>query len=168
MTAAGGRGSHRGDAVATGGAARCLVVGVTTAVALLAVCVGLLGYLVYMQQQQAPARPNQAPPSVVACDDPGNWTQAAGNVLIVHYEPSSLGDNYTAQLAEAVASCARSKVGAARVRVLTPSEVDFKADILDWADAVVVGTPVYNANVHPVVQQWIDRCDAMRGAGWAM
>lgn len=153
---------HRGaaGAVSVGpGTIKCLAVGVAVAVALLAVCVGLLAYLVYTQHGRgAQARPDQAPPSVVACEDPGNWTQGAGNVLIVHYEPASLGDNYTAQLAAAVASGARSKVGASHVRVLTPSEVDFKADILEWADAVVVGTPVYNANVHPVVQQWIDRC----------
>ena len=88
-------------------------------------------------------------------------------------------DNFTTQLANAVASGAKSVVGSENVRLLTPTEASFQTDVKvkpnsnttvtfhcelnslcpvvqDWADAVIVGTPVYNANVHPVVQSWID------------
>ena len=88
-------------------------------------------------------------------------------------------DNFTTQLANAVASGAKSVVGSENVRLLTPTEASFQTDVKvkpnnnttvtfycelnslcpvmqEWADAVIVGTPVYNANVHPVVQSWLD------------
>ena len=137
-------------------AVKCLFAALAVAIALLVACVGLLAHLVAITATP-PAQASPPAPAPLPCANPLNWTQARGNVLIVHYEPASLGDNFTAQMAAAVASGARSRVGSSRVRVLQPSQVDFRKDILDWADAVVVGTPVYNANVHPVIQQWIDK-----------
>jgi NAD(P)H dehydrogenase (quinone) len=56
-------------------------------------------------------------------------------------------------MAEAVAKGARSVEGAeVRLLAVEDAEVD---DVL-WADAVILGTPVYNANVAPAIQEFIN------------
>ena len=70
---------------------------------------------------------------------------AAQNVLVVYHSQSG----HTEQLARAVADGAAAVEGA-EVRVRTVDEV--VPDELAWADALVVGSPVHNANVSaPVV-----------------
>lgn len=72
------------------------------------------------------------------------------NVLIVYY--SSTG--HTKTMAEAVATGARS-VAHVTVTLKTVQEVT-NADLLA-ADAIIVGSPVYNANVAPQVQEFINK-----------
>ncbi len=61
---------------------------------------------------------------------------------------------HTRAMAEAVAAGARSVAGV-EVRLETVQEADTE-DLL-WADAIAVGSPVYNANVAPEVQAFINR-----------
>ncbi len=70
-------------------------------------------------------------------------------VLIVYYSRTG----HTRAMAEAVAEGARSVAGT-RVRLATVAEATVD-DVLA-ADAVVVGSPVYNANVAPEVQSFIN------------
>lgn len=72
------------------------------------------------------------------------------NILIAYY---SVG-GHTRQMAEAVAEGARSVEGAT-VRLLSVGQATTE-DVL-WADAIIVGSPVYNANVAPPVQEFINR-----------
>lgn len=60
---------------------------------------------------------------------------------------------HTEAMAEAVAAGARSVAGT-EVRLKTVAEAETE-DLL-WADAIVVGSPVYNANVTPEVQSFIN------------
>jgi NAD(P)H dehydrogenase (quinone) len=71
-------------------------------------------------------------------------------ILVVYY--SSQG--HTRTMAEAVATGARSVEGV-NVKLLTVEEAT-TADVLT-ADAIVIGSPVYNANVAPPVQEFINR-----------
>jgi len=71
------------------------------------------------------------------------------NVLVVYY--SARG--HTKAMAEAVAGGAKL-VTMVDVKVLTIDEAK-KKDILD-ADAIIVGSPVYNANIVPQVQKFIN------------
>lgn len=71
------------------------------------------------------------------------------NVLIVYYS----AQGHTQVLAEAVAKGARS-VGRVNVILKTVSEATMP-DVLA-ADAIIVGSPVYNANVAPEVQKFIN------------
>ncbi len=70
-------------------------------------------------------------------------------VLIVYYSAKG----HTAAMAEAVARGARSVSGAS-VKLL-PVDQATNEDVLA-ADAVIVGSPVYNANVAPPVQRYIN------------
>jgi NAD(P)H dehydrogenase (quinone) len=82
------------------------------------------------------------------------WAQPPGDkpptILIAYY--SSQG--HTRAMAEAVARGA-SAVPGAGVRIKLVADVAEK-DLLD-ADAIIVGSPVYNANVAPQVQEFINR-----------
>lgn len=71
------------------------------------------------------------------------------NVLIVYY--SARG--HTAALAEAVATGARSVPGAS-VELLPVDKAS--AEHVLAADAIILGSPVYNANVAPPLQQFIN------------
>ncbi len=71
-------------------------------------------------------------------------------VLVAYYSVQG----HTRAMAEAVASGARSVAGT-EVRLKTVAEAS--TDDLLWADAIAVGSPVYNANVAPEVQSFINR-----------
>ena len=77
--------------------------------------------------------------------------QQQPTVPIAYYSPGG----HTKQMAEAVASGARA-VSNVTVKVMTVGEVK-KEDLLN-ADAIIVGSPVYNANAAPEVVKFI--------AGW--
>lgn len=70
-------------------------------------------------------------------------------VLITYYSQSG----NTKTMAQAVEEGAKSVRGV-QVRLLTLDQVSNK-DVLE-ADAIVVGSPVYNANVAPAVQEFIN------------
>jgi len=70
------------------------------------------------------------------------------NILVAYYSR----DGHTRSLAEAVSSGAAS-VNGVNVKLLTVAEVT-TADLLG-SDAVIVGSPVYNANVAPAVSEFI-------------
>ena len=80
-----------------------------------------------------------------------SYAQQQPTVLIAYYSQ----DGHTKSMAEAVAKGARS-VGTVAVKVMTVNEV--KKDDLLGADAIIVGTPVHNANAAPEVVKFI--------AGW--
>lgn len=62
-------------------------------------------------------------------------------------------DNHTRALGEAVAAGAGSHMGASvRLREVDEASV---ADVF-WADAVVLGSPTYNAAVHPRLQAFVN------------
>ena len=71
------------------------------------------------------------------------------NVLVVYYSATG----HTRAMAEAVAKGARSAEGVA-VKLLSVSEA--KVDDVLAADAVIVGSPVYKANVAPPLQEFIN------------
>jgi NAD(P)H dehydrogenase (quinone) len=61
------------------------------------------------------------------------------------------------QLAGAIGDGA-SSVGAS-VRVLAVSEANYKRDVFEWADAVVVGSGVFNGNAAPIILEFINSFD---------
>jgi NAD(P)H dehydrogenase (quinone) len=71
-------------------------------------------------------------------------------VLVVYHSV----EGKTRQMAEAVAEGAK-RVQHVRVKLTTVSEAT-EEDVLK-ADAIIVGSPVYNANVAPAVQEFINR-----------
>jgi NAD(P)H dehydrogenase (quinone) len=75
--------------------------------------------------------------------------QPKPTVLIAYYSQ----DGHTKLMAEAVAKGARS-VGTVAVKLMTVGDVK-KEDLLT-ADAVIVGSPVHNANAAPEVVKFID------------
>ncbi len=80
------------------------------------------------------------------------WAQASHSkptVLIAYYSVTG----HTEEMARAVARGARS-VSGVRVRLAPVDSVNER--MLLQADAVIVGSPVYNANVAPQVQQFIN------------
>ncbi|MGH7598528.1 MAG: flavodoxin family protein [bacterium] len=76
-------------------------------------------------------------------------SQEIKNVLIVYYSTQG----HTQAMAEAVAKGARS-VSGVNVKLLPVAKATTK-DILA-ADAIIVGSPVYNANIAPEVQKFIN------------
>ena len=78
------------------------------------------------------------------------YAQDSTKVLIVYYSQQG----HTEKMAEAVERGAKS-VKFARVRLL--SVQDAKNEDVLWADAIILGSPVYNANVAPPVQTFINR-----------
>jgi NAD(P)H dehydrogenase (quinone) len=77
-----------------------------------------------------------------------SYAQQQPTVLIAYY---SVG-GHTKSMAEAVAKGARA-VGKVTVKVMTIGDVK-KEDLLS-ADAIIVGSPVYNANAAPEVVKFI-------------
>ena len=78
------------------------------------------------------------------------YAQDSTKVLIVYYSQQG----HTEKMARAVERGAKS-VEFARVRLL--SVQDAKNEDVLWADAIILGSPVYNANVAPPVQTFINR-----------
>ncbi len=72
------------------------------------------------------------------------------NVLVVYYSAAG----HTQAMAKSVAAGAETIPG---VRVKLASVVEATMDDLLEADAIIVGSPVYNANVAPAVQEFINR-----------
>ncbi|MCK4765712.1 MAG: flavodoxin family protein [Candidatus Aminicenantes bacterium] len=70
-------------------------------------------------------------------------------ILIVYYSATG----HTKQLAEAVSAGAKSVIGV-QVKLLPVKEAK-AADAL-WADAVILGSPVYNANMAPAILEYIN------------
>lgn len=83
--------------------------------------------------------------------------QPKANVLIVYYSAKG----HTRAMAEAVAKGARS-VERATVNLLSVADAQV-SDVLS-ADAVIVGSPVYKANVAPPVQEFINSWPIKDGA----
>lgn len=123
------------------------------ALALLALAAAtLLGVAFLLQQQRAllaQLQGRSAPlwalspvaSSVRASPRPPRGSEAA-KVLVVHASGPHLD-----QLAAAVEEGAR-RIAGAQVRVRTVEQAAFTADVL-WADAIVLGSHVVNANVEP-------------------
>jgi NAD(P)H dehydrogenase (quinone) len=78
-----------------------------------------------------------------------SFSQENPVVLITYYSQSG----NTEKLAQAVAEGARS-IEKVEVRLLSIEQVK-QSDLLD-ASAIIVGSPVYNANVAPAVQEFIN------------
>ena len=76
--------------------------------------------------------------------------QSSVSVLIVYYSK----DGHTKSLADAVAKGARS-VKLANVKMVVVADATMN-EVLS-ADAIVLGSPVYNANVAPPIQEFINR-----------
>ncbi len=76
--------------------------------------------------------------------------QSQPTILIAYYS----AQGHTRAMAEAVANGARSVTGV-NVKLVTVAEAT-TADVLA-ADAIIVGSPVYSANVAPPVQEFMNR-----------
>jgi NAD(P)H dehydrogenase (quinone) len=87
---------------------------------------------------------------LILCVSHVGRSQDQAQVLIAYY---SVGGD-TRAMADAVARGARSVKNVA-VKLVTAAEAK-NADILS-ADAIIVGSPVYNANIAPPVQEFINR-----------
>jgi NAD(P)H dehydrogenase (quinone) len=74
----------------------------------------------------------------------------SASILIVYHSPGG----HTARLAEAVAEGARSADG---VEVALRSVTEVTVEETLAADAIILGCPVYNANVTPEMQAFINR-----------
>lgn len=72
------------------------------------------------------------------------------NILVVYHS----AQGHTQSLAEAVAKGARS---VDQVNVVLKTVAEATTPELLAADAIIVGSPVYNANIAPEVQQFINR-----------
>lgn len=73
----------------------------------------------------------------------------AQRILVAYYSRTG----HTALMADSVAAGARS-VSGSEVRLLPVNRVS--RDDLLWADALIVGSPVYAANISPPVMQFLD------------
>jgi len=86
------------------------------------------------------------------------WSLARGedstNVLIV-YAPDPAGQ--VKQLATAVADGAAS--ASANVKLLMVQQANYERDVFQWADAVVLGSGVYNGNAAPEILEFINSFD---------
>ncbi len=89
---------------------------------------------------------------VLLFSQPGSFVEKeqAPRILVCYY---SVTGN-TRAMAEAVANGARSVEGS---HVILKSVSDVTMDELHAADAIIVGSPVYNAAVAPQVQEFINR-----------
>ena len=76
---------------------------------------------------------------------------AAGNVLFVYHSET----NHTAQLAEALAA-GRATVPSATCKVQTIEATDVQRDVVEWADALVIGSPVHYGNPASAMIQWFE------------
>ena len=73
------------------------------------------------------------------------------NVLVCYYSQTG----HTKALASAIADGARAVAGTS-VRVSAIEDTDVEADLLTWADAVVIGSPVHYGNVAGALQSWVE------------
>jgi NAD(P)H dehydrogenase (quinone) len=80
---------------------------------------------------------------------PGSPIPKSADVIVIYYSEQG----HTQALAEAVAKGA-SAVNEVKVKLLAVSEATSQ-DVLQ-ADAIIIGSPVYNANVAPPIQQFIN------------
>lgn len=71
------------------------------------------------------------------------------NILVVYYSQG----NHTKNLAAAIAQ--GSKDEGATVRLLSIAEASYERDV-KWADGVLVGSPVHNADIAAPLKQWLD------------
>jgi NAD(P)H dehydrogenase (quinone) len=86
------------------------------------------------------------------------WSVARGedaaNILIV-YAPDSNG--LTKQLASALSDGAAS--ASANVKLLMVQQANYERDVFQWADALVLGSGVYNGNAAPEILEFINSFD---------
>ena len=78
---------------------------------------------------------------------------AANHVLVTYYSSST---GHTKALAEAIAEGSRKVVGHDNVKVMPIASVDVEKDAIEWADAIVVGSPVHYGNVASPVLAWFE------------
>jgi len=88
--------------------------------------------------------------AVIICGYIQLYAQDSTNILIVYYSQQG----HTEKMARAVESGAKS-VDLTRVKLLAVGDAK-NADVL-WADAIILGSPVYSANVAPPIQSFINR-----------
>ncbi|RHY61780.1 hypothetical protein DYB34_010221 [Aphanomyces astaci] len=84
-------------------------------------------------------------------------TVRAPNILIVHAGDDNLRD-FGLEVARGAMTVSP------HVRVLHPSNASFQGDVL-WADGILVGSNVYNANIDPTLMQWINTWDIQHDLG---
>ena len=77
---------------------------------------------------------------------------AAQNVLVV-YAQDPYGQ--TQQLAESIGAGAAG----AQVKILPVESVNYKRDVAEWADALFLGSGVYNGNAKPELLEFINSFD---------
>jgi NAD(P)H dehydrogenase (quinone) len=63
---------------------------------------------------------------------------------------------YTEQLAEAIATGARTVIPEANVRVQNVNETSVPDDVLTWADGILLGSPTYFGNPAAGLLSWVD------------
>lgn len=85
-------------------------------------------------------------------------SSGAAHMLVVYASE----DGHTQKLGNVIAAGAVTVLGSESVMCKSVSEATF-ADVL-WADAVVLGSPTYNAAVHPSMQEFINSWP-LRGDG---
>ncbi|RHY93153.1 hypothetical protein DYB37_013041 [Aphanomyces astaci] len=96
-----------------------------------------------------PTRGSPLPPRLEAVRAP--------NILIVHAGDDNLRD-FGLEVARGAMTVSP------HVRVLHPSNASFQGDVL-WADGILVGSNVYNANIDPTLMQWINTWDIQHDLG---
>ena len=77
-------------------------------------------------------------------------SSTSSHVLIV-YQNSTVEMTIMAQaIAEGV-----KLIPSATARMRTVEQVNYASDVVEWSDAVILGSPVINANIHPQLLEWI-------------
>jgi NAD(P)H dehydrogenase (quinone) len=87
---------------------------------------------------------------IIICGLSQLYSQDTTKILIVYYSQQG----HTEKMARAVERGAKS-VDLTRVRLMSVQDAK-NIDVL-WADAIIIGSPVYNANVAPPIQSFINR-----------
>lgn len=108
------------------------------------------------ESERAPAHPPAEP-----CAEPMRGlllpillavpTAHSTNVLVAYHSLT----NHTRQLAAAVAAGARGQDGVT-VRLQPIAATDVETDVLEWADAIVIGSPVHYGNPSAAMQAWFE------------
>ena len=80
----------------------------------------------------------------------------AVNVLVVHTMDDA---NQNEQLAEAFAAGVRDADGANVLRVVPVNQANYARDVVEWADAIAIGSSVDNGNVQPELLEFINSFD---------
>jgi len=81
------------------------------------------------------------------------------NLLVVYYSDDASKMSNTKLMANAIGTGASSTGATVKVKVV--SEVNAKEDIVDWADAIILGSGVINGNPHPDILELINSFDFM-------